>query len=202
VVNIVVCYCGPLETGEQVLRPLRTFGPPLEDNIQPMSYQALQSALDAGFPFGQQHYWKSSFLKHLSDEAIEVMVRVVAEMPSPISGVAFQQMHGAASRVPLAETAFPHRDEHYDFVILSQWADAADSARNTQWTRESFEAMQPFLERGVYVNDLGEEGEERVKEAYGSNYDRLVALKNKYDPTNLFRLNQNIRPTPQGSAMS
>jgi FAD/FMN-containing dehydrogenase len=201
VVNIVVCYCGPLETGEQVLRPLRTFGPPLEDNVQPMPYRTLQSALDAGFPFGQQHYWKGSFLKHLSDEAIEVMVRFVAEMPSPASGVGLQQMHGAASRVPLAETAFPHRDEHYDFVIISQWADPADSADNIQWTREFFEAMQPFLESGVYVNDLGEEGEHRVKEAYGSNYERLVALKNKYDPTNFFRLNQNITPTAQSSAM-
>jgi FAD/FMN-containing dehydrogenase len=202
VVNIVVCYCGPLDTGEQVLRPLRTFGPPLEDNVQPIPYRALQSALDAAFPFGQQHYWKSSFLKHLSDEAIEVMVRFVAEMPSPTSGVGLQQMHGAASRVPLAETAFPHRDEHYDFFILSQWADAADSARNTQWTREFFEAMQPFLESGVYVNNLGEEGEDRVKEAYGANYERLVALKDRYDPTNLFRLNQNIRPTALSSATS
>jgi len=202
VVNIVVCYCGPLEAGEQVLRPLRTFGPPLEDNIQQMPYRTLQSALDAAFPFGQQHYWKASFLKHLSDEAIEVMGRFVAEMPSPTSGVGFQQMHGAASRAPLTETAFPHRDEHYDFVIISQWADPADSARNIQWTREFFEAMQPFLERGVYVNDLGEEGEDRVKEAYGSNYERLVALKNKYDPTNQFRLNHNIKPTAQSGAPS
>ncbi len=201
VVGIAVCYCGPLEKGEQVLRPVRTFGPPLEDNTQPMSYRTLQSAFDTRFPSGQQHYWKTSFIKHLSDEAIEVMIRFVAETPSPASGVSLQQMHGAASRVPLAETAFPHRDEHYDFMILSQWSDPADSARNIQWTRGFFEAMQPFLERGVYVNDLGEEGEDRVKEAYGSNYERLAALKNKYDPTNFFRLNQNIRPTAQSSAM-
>jgi hypothetical protein len=201
VVGIAVCYCGPLERGEQVLRPVRTFGPPLEDNTQPMSYRTLQSAFDARFPSGQQHYWKTSFIKHLSDEAIEVMIRFVAETPSPTSGVSLQQMHGAANRVPFAETAFPHRDEHYDFMILSQWSDPADSARNIQWIRGFFEAMQPFLERGVYVNDLGEEGEDRVKEAYGSNYERLAALKNKYDPTNFFRLNQNIRPTAQSSAM-
>jgi FAD/FMN-containing dehydrogenase len=201
VVGVAVCYCGPIETGERVLHPLRTFGSPLEDNIQPMSYRALQRAPDAGFPLGRQHYWKSSWLKHLSDEAIEVMIRFVAEMPSPISGVGLQQMHGAASRVDPAATAFPHRDEHYDFLILSQWADQTDSEENMRWTRRLFEEMEPFFETGVYVNNLGEEGEERVREAYGENYERLVALKDKYDPTNLFRLNQNIKPTAQSGAM-
>jgi FAD/FMN-containing dehydrogenase len=167
-----------------------------------MSYRALQSAPDAGFPFGRQHYWKSSYLKHLSDEAIEVMLRFVAEMPSPISGVGLQQMHGAASRVDPAATAFPHRDEHYDFLILSQWADPTDSEENIRWTRELFEAMQPFFGGGVYVNNLGEEGEARVKEAYGSNYERLAALKAEYDPTNLFRLNQNVRPAAHSGAAS
>ena len=200
VVGVAVCYCGPIEAGERVLYPLRTFGSPLEDNIQPMSYQTLQSAPDAGFPLGRQHYWKSSWLKHLSDEAIEVMLRFVAEMPSSISGVGLQQMHGAASRVNLAATAFPYRDEHYDFLILSQWADRSDSEENIRWTRAFFEAMQPFFESGVYVNNLGEEGEDRIKEAYGAHYERLVALKDKYDPTNLFRLNQNIRPTAQSAA--
>ena len=200
VVGVAVCYCGPIETGERVLHPLRTFGSPLEDNIQPMSYRALQSAPDAGFPLGRQHYWKSSWLKHLSDEAIEVMLRFVAEMPSSISGVGLQQMHGAASRVDPTATAFPYRDEHYDFLILSQWADRSDSEENIRWTRAFFEAMQPFFESGVYVNNLGEEGEDRIKEAYGAHYERLVALKDKYDPTNLFRLNQNIRPTAQSAA--
>ncbi len=202
VVGVAVCYCGPIEAGERVLHPLRTFGSPLEDNIQPMSYQTLQSAPDAGFPLGRQHYWKSSYLKHLSDEAIEVMLQFVAEMPSSISGVGLQQMHGAASRVDPAATAFPHRDEHYDFLILSQWADPSDSEENIRWTRAFFEAMQPFFESGVYVNNLGEEGEGRVKEAYGEHYEQLVALKDKYDPTNLFRLNQNIRPTSQSGVTS
>ncbi|HVF00743.1 MAG TPA: FAD-binding oxidoreductase [Rubrobacteraceae bacterium] len=202
VAGVAVCYCGPIETGEGVLHPLRTFSSPLEDNIQPMPYRTLQSAPDAGFPLGRQHYWKSSWLKHLSDEAIEVMLQFVAEMPSPISGVGLQQMHGAASRVDPAAMAFPHRDEHYDFLILSQWADPTDSEENMRWTRRLFEAMEPFFETGVYVNNLGEEGEDRVREAYGEHYERLVALKDKYDPTNLFRLNQNIRPSAQSGAMS
>jgi FAD binding domain/Berberine and berberine like len=195
VVGVSVCYCGTLEDGERVLGTLREFGSPLADTVQPMAYTTLQSAPDAGFPPGQRHYWKSSYLKDMSDEAIEVMVRFVSEMPSPTTGVGLQQMHGAASRVDPTATAFPHRDEHYDFLILSQWADPAESERNVEWTRSFFEAMEPFLEDDVYVNNLGDEGEDRVKAAYGANYERLLALKGKYDPTNLFRLNQNISPT-------
>ena len=177
-----------------MLRPLREFGSPLADNIEPMAYTTLQSAPDAGFPPGRRHYWKSSYLKELSEEAIEVMAEHVSEMPSPATGVGLQQMHGAASRVDPTATAFPHRDEHYDFLILSQWADPAESERNVEWTRSLFEAMEPFFEEGVYVNNLGDEGEDRVMAAYGANYGRLLALKGKYDPTNLFRLNQNIKP--------
>jgi hypothetical protein len=202
VAGITVCYCGAIEEGERVLRPLRAFGSPLEDGIRPMAYTALQSAPDEGFPPGQQHYWKSSNLEHLSDEAIEVMVWLVKEMPSPSSGVGLQQMHGAASRVDPAATAFPHRDEHYDLLILSQWANPADSEENVRWTRELFEAMQPFVGKGVYVNNLGEEEGDRVKEAYGEHYERLVALKDRYDPTNLFRLNQNVKPTAHSGATS
>jgi hypothetical protein len=202
VAGITVCYCGAIEEGERVLRPLRAFGSPLEDGIRPMAYTALQSAPDEGFPPGQQHYWKSSNLEHLSDEAIEVMVRLVKEMPSPSSGVGLQQMHGAASRVDPAATAFPHRDEHYDLLILSQWANPADSEENVRWTRELFEAMQPFVGKGVYVSNLGEEEGNRVKEAYGEHYERLVALKDRYDPTNLFRLNQNVKPTAHSGATS
>ena len=201
VISVSVCYCGPLEEGERVLRPLREFGSPQADNIEPMAYTTLQSAPDAGFPPGRRHYWKSSYLKELSEEAIEVMAEYVSEMPSPATGVGLQQMHGAASRVDPTATAFPHRDEHYDFLILSQWADPAESERNVEWTRSLFEAMDPFFEEGVYVNNLGDEGEDRVRAAYGANYERLLDLKGKYDPTNLFRLNQNI-PPPTETASS
>ena len=196
-VSIGVCYCGPIENGEDVLRPLRQFGPPLADNIQPMPYRALQSASDAGFPPGQQHYWKGSSLTDLSDEAIEVLLHFVEEdskKAKPTTGVGLQQLHGGASRVDPTSTAYPHREPHYDFLLLSTWGDPANSDENISWTRRFFEAMQPFLERDVYVNNLGEEGEDRVKAAYGVNYERLVALKNKYDPTNFFRMNQNIEP--------
>jgi FAD/FMN-containing dehydrogenase len=194
-VSVGLCYSGDLDAGERAVRPLREFGPPLEDGIQPMSYRALQSGSDAGFPSGRQHYWKSAWLTDLNDGAIEVMLRFLADKPSAATGIALQQMHGAAARVDPAATAFPHRGgNRYDFLILSQWDDPADSEENVRWTRAFFEAMEPFLERGVYVNDLGEEGEDRVRAAYGANYDRLAALKVEYDPTNVFRVNQNIKP--------
>lgn len=115
--------------------------------------------------------------------------------PPPPYGIGLQQVHGAASRVDPAATAFPHRGRWYDILILAQWADPAASDGNVQRTRALFAAMQPFLERGVYVNNLGMEEDERVRAAYGANYERLVAVKNAYDPTNLFHLNQNIKPT-------
>ena len=141
-----------------MLGPLREFGSPVADNIQPMAYTALQSAPDAAFPPGRRHYWKSSYLKELSDEAIEVMVRFVCEMPSPTTGVGLQQMHGAASRVDPTATAFPHREEHYDLLILSQWADPAESERNVQWTRSLFEAMEPFFEGASTLTTWGTRG--------------------------------------------
>jgi hypothetical protein len=194
-VSIAVCYCGPIDEGEQVLRPLRTFQLPVDDGIQPMPYTVLQSARDEGFPSGRLHYWKSGWLRDVTDGAIETLMQFVPQMPSSASSVGLQQMHGVASRVAPSATAFPHRVEQYDFLILSQWSDATDSDRNVQWTRALFEAMQPHLEESVYVNNLGDEGPGRVQAAYGENYPRLAAMKKAYDPHNLFRANQNIDPS-------
>jgi hypothetical protein len=194
-VSIAVCYCGPIDEGEQLLRPLQTFQSPVDDTIQPMPYTALQSSRDEGFPFGQFHYWKSGWLRALTDDAVDTLMQFVPQMPSPASGVGLQQMHGAASRVAASATAFAHRAEQYDFLILSQWSDETDSDRNVQWTKALFEAMRPHLEESVYVNNLGDEGTARVHAAYGENYARLVAVKRTHDPDNLFRANQNIDPT-------
>lgn len=194
-VSIAVCYCGPIDEGEQVLRPLRTFQSPVDDGIQPMPYAVLQGARDEGFPSGRLHYWKSGWLRDLTDGAIETLMQFAPQMPSSASGIGLQQLHGVASRVAPSATAFPHRAEQYDFLILSQWSDAADSDRNVQWTRALFEAMQPHLEESVYVNNLGDEGPGRVQAAYGENYPRLAAVKRTYDPDNLFRANQNIDPS-------
>jgi hypothetical protein len=186
---------GEPEEGERVLRPLRTFQSPLDDQVQPMPYTVLQSARDEGFPFGRLHYWKSGWLREVTDGAIETLMQFLPQMPSCASGVGLQQMHGVASRVAPSATAFPHRAEQYDFLIGSQWSDATDPDRNVRWTRALFEAMQPHLEESVYVNNLGDEGPGRVQAAYGENYPRLEAMKRTYDPDNLFRANQNIDPS-------
>jgi hypothetical protein len=159
-----------------------------------MSYRTLQSAGDQGYPPGQQHYFKSGYITQIDDELIDVLLEFATRMPSPSSGVGLQQLHGVAARLDPSASAFPHRGDRYDCLILSQWPDPADSEQNIAWTSELFDALGPFLTTGVYVNNLGDEGAQRVRQAYGPNYDRLVALKTEYDATNLFRHNQNIEP--------
>jgi FAD/FMN-containing dehydrogenase len=204
VMSITYSWCGPHDEGERAVRPLRSFGTPIEDAVEVMDYCVLQQVIDERFPAGRQHYWKSNFLTDLSDEAVDVLMGFAAERPSPArvhgetgpsrAGIALQHVHGAAARVAPTATAFPHRHAHHDFLLVSQWTDPTDADRHITWTREFFEAMRPFTERAVYVNGLGVEGEERVREAYGANYERLAAIKATYDPRNLFRANQNIQP--------
>jgi FAD/FMN-containing dehydrogenase len=192
-VSVVVCWSGPADEGERVLRPLREFGPPIADAVGLIPYRELQSMPDTGYPPGRLHYWKASFLADLPSEAIDAILRFSATAPSPHTGIGLQQITGAASRIAPTATAFAHRARHYDFLILSQWDNPSDSPANIRWTRELFDAMSPHF-HGVYVNNLGEEGSNRVQDAYGINYDRLASIKAAYDPGNLFRLNQNIQP--------
>jgi FAD/FMN-containing dehydrogenase len=194
---VVCCHSDITDKGRQILQPLREFGPPLADLIRPMSYIEAQSMLDSAIPAsGWRSYWKSHFLKEIPDPAIDILVTYFAKVPSPRTAILFQQFGGEASRVREDATAFWHRkDGQYDFIIFSLWQNPSDDDANIRWTRELWEEMKPFSPGGVYVNNLGDdEPEGRVRAAYGPNYERLVALKNKYDPTNLFRLNQNIKP--------
>jgi FAD/FMN-containing dehydrogenase len=193
-VAAVVCYCGPIDEGERLLEPLRTLATPIADQIHPMAYLDMQRLLVPAFPPGHHYYWKSSLIRDLSDDAIEALLACGSKMPTPQSSITLQQLHGAASRVGMSETAFPHRYAHHNFDPTAIWPDPADSERCIRWSRECWDSMQPFVERANYANDLGDEGEERIRAGYGPNYDRLVVLKNKYDPTNFFRMNQNIRP--------
>ena len=197
VAALAVCYAGPLDEGERILAPLRAFGPPIADMVGPMPYAAVQAMFGEAFPYGRLNYWKSGLMREISDAAIETIVDHVARVPSPFSAVVFQECRGANLRVGKNQTAYYHRDTPYDFLILSNWTDPTESDRNIGWTREFSQAMQPHLPRAVYVNDLGDEGDERIRNAYGENYERLVELKNKYDPTNFFRLNQNIKPSQE-----
>ena len=155
----------------------------------------MQSAGDSLFPRGRRYYWKAQFVREISDAAIDTLLHAYASAPSAMALAMFQQVGGAIARVPPAETAYAQRDAAYDCFPISIWEDPAEDEANIRWARELWTAMRPFSTGGVYVNNLGDEGEERVQAAYGENYPRLVALKNEYDSTNLFRLNQNIRPT-------
>ena len=192
---IIVCHCGPLAEAEAQLQPIKKFGAPILDSIGPTSYEETNRMLDAGFPRGALNYWKSNFMSALTDQAIDTLVSQFASCPSPMSGLLMEHIHGAATRIGVSETAFPHRREGYNFLVVSEWLEPADNARNIAWARESYDAMRPCFTPGRYVNYLGDDdGEDAVAAAYGPNYQRLRALKAKYDPTNLFHLNQNIRP--------
>jgi FAD/FMN-containing dehydrogenase len=193
---IVASYIGDIAAAERVLAPVRRFGAPLVDTIGPTSYVALNSLFDAAVPYGGvQRYWKSSFLKELGDDLLDIFVARSAKLLSPMSMVLFFHMHGAAIRVDRNETAFGLRQDQWDYDVISQWTDPAETAQHVQWTRDFWNAVEPFASGEVYVNHLDAEEATRIRAAYGGHYDRLVALKNKYDPANLFRLNQNIRPT-------
>ena len=192
---LIVCHCGPLDEAEAALQPIKKFGSPLMNTMAPTTYEATNMMLDGGFPRGALNYWKSSFIKELSDQAIDTMAARFALCPSPMSAMVLEHIHGAATRVGVSDTAFPHRRDGYQLVIVSEWVEPADNARNIAWARESYDAMRPYFASGRYVNYLGDdEGDDAVEAAYGPNYQRLRTLKRKYDPTNLFRLNQNIRP--------
>jgi FAD/FMN-containing dehydrogenase len=192
---LLCCYCGPLDKGEEVIRPLKSVGPPVLDMLGPLPYTAHQRITDAGFPAGSYYYTKADFLVDLTDEAIEVFAEYAATKPSPLSGVLVQTVCGAASRIASDAMAFAHRTFPYAPIIVSQWLDAADSEKNVGWARNLWRALHPYAGGGVYVNDLSHDDGDRVRIAYGANYERLAALKKKYDPDNFFRLNPNIKPT-------
>jgi FAD/FMN-containing dehydrogenase len=194
-VGIVPCYAGPPDQGEKVVERLRKFGPPAVDMIGAMPYVAVQRMFNDAFPPGRYNYWKSSLAPELTDQLLDTVVEHMARVPSPHSAVMLEHYHGAYSRPAPTATAYSHRRPTYDVVIISNWTDPADTERNVAWTRALFAAVQPQVSAAAYVNFLdGDEGAERVRAAYGQNYDRLVSLKRTYDPTNFFRMNQNVRP--------
>jgi hypothetical protein len=194
VVAVFACYCGDLTEGEKVFKPLRTFGSPMIDLIQRLPFPQMQTFLDPGFPHGNHNYWKSTFVRELSDDAIAVLVEHANRATSPLSGVGIEYYGGVASRVGVSETAFAQRQAQYDVAICAQWVDPGESQRHIEWTRGLADSMRPFSSGAYLLNFLGEEGQDTVKAAFGPNYDRLMAIKNKYDPKNFFSLNQNIKP--------
>jgi len=194
-IAISTCYIGLLDQAERTLQPLRGLASAIRDQIGPKPYLEIQAAADDIFPTGLCFYWKSHFVKEFSEAAIDETLARFAKAPSPRSVVILEQWGGAVARVADDATAFGHRDVAYDFIPASIWTDPTDSERQIAWVREFWEATKPFGTGGVYVNNLGEEGDDRVLAAYGFNYRRLAAVKAQYDPGNFFRLNQNVRPS-------
>jgi FAD/FMN-containing dehydrogenase len=188
-------HFGSLADGEKAMRPIKGFGSPLIDTIGPIGYSELNGMLDPAYPKGALNYWKSSFLKALTDDAIEAIVESFSGCPTPMGQILIEHFHGAATRIGITDTAFPHRADGYNLLILTQWLEPADTIGCTGWTRESYARLEPFVAEGRYVNYLGnDEPGDPVRSAYGPNYRRLQEIKTKYDPTNLFHMNQNIKP--------
>lgn len=191
-----VCHCGTASDGKRLIRPIKEFGPPAMDMIGVMSYTALQTMSDAGLPSGNRNYWRSNFLQELSDEAFDIILERADGMPpNSHSALFFEHMEGAVGRVGAQDTAFSNRDAKYNFTILAGWTDPADDELYVSWTRSFGDAMKELATGAGYVNYMtDDEGIGRVKATYAVNYERLVAVKRKYDPTNFFSGNQNIAP--------
>jgi FAD/FMN-containing dehydrogenase len=196
IVSIGSCYAGAAEDGIEVVRPLKEFGTPIVDLLEPRPYTVLQSLSDPSVPHGWHYYWKSVELPPLTDSAIDTLVEHASALTSPKSYCIVFQLGGALARVGEDETAFSQRSAAHNVNINAVWTeDDTEGERHVAWAREFFSAMQPHAGKHVYVNFLGDEGADRVRQAYGERqYERLVGLKRAYDPTNVFRLNQNIEP--------
>jgi FAD/FMN-containing dehydrogenase len=194
ILALAVCYSGAIDEGERVAAPLRKFGKPIADVIAPQPYAAWQTILDPLLTPGLRNYWKSHDFQEVSEGLIDALIAHARKLPDPNTEIAFAQLGGAVSRVPADATAYSHRDGQFVMNVHGRWEDPAKDAECIGWARDLFRATAPFATGAVYVNFLtGEEGD-RIRAAYGRNYDRLVKLKNRYDPRNLFRVNQNIRP--------
>ena len=197
---IVWCYVGDMDKAEEVFKPIRSFKPPVLDLVGPMPHPALQTGFDPVYPPGHQWYWKADFVNELSDEAIDLYVKHGSTLPTPQSTVHLYPINGAAHNVGNSDTPWAYRDATWAQVIVGVDPDPANNERLISWAKEFWEALHPYSAGGAYINFIMDEGEERIKATYRENYDRLVAIKDKYDPDNFFRVNQNIRPSRLGKA--
>jgi len=194
VLILPLAYAGDVAAGMREIEPLRSFGKPVGEHIGPQPYTAWQKAFDPLLTPGARNYWKSHNFTELSDPLIDLMVKFATEIPSPQGEIFLGLVSGQANRVPKDATSYAHRDAKFVMNVHSRWEKLEDDKNCITWAREFFKATAPYATGGVYVNFLTQDESERTQAAYGSNYDRLVQLKRKYDPNNLFRVNQNIKP--------
>jgi FAD/FMN-containing dehydrogenase len=193
-VAVPLCHCGELAQAETDVRPLRELGAPLLDELGPLPYVEQNRLSDERLPRGALNYWKSAFFSELSDAAIATLLECFEQVPSAMTLCVIEAMGGAAARVAPTATAYPHREPGYSLLILAQWSAPADTLDNIAWTRDTFEALRPHMADRRYMNYMSADDGGYVHEAYGPNYERLVEIKQVYDPDNLFHLNQNIPP--------
>ncbi len=194
ILALAVAYTGPIAEGELAVEPIRALGRPLADVVSPHAYTGWQTALDPLLTPGQRNYWKSHDFAGVTDDLIDVLVEFAGRVPDPQTEIALAQLGGAITRVPEGDTAYAHRSAEWTMNVHGRWSDPDRDPECIGWARELFQAAAPFATGGVYVNFLTQEEGGRVQAAYGANYDRLLQLKTRYDPTNLFRVNMNIRP--------
>jgi FAD/FMN-containing dehydrogenase len=190
----VACWAGPVDQGAAALAPFHEVAPVVAEMVGPMPYPAINSAFDALVPAGLQHYWKANFVKELTDEAIAAHLEHGPKVPAVNSTVHIYPINGAVQDVAPHATAFAYRDANFATVIAGMWPDPADNAANTAWVRGFYEATAPLSEEGGYINFMADDDQDRIRVNYKGNYDRLVEIKRKYDPDNMFRVNQNIQP--------
>ena len=195
VIALSICYCGDLAEGERVLAPLRTFGPPIVDLIRPMTILEATTMSDAFSPPGLHYGYRAEQLPSLNDEIDDLIIAFSSA--NPTASAVLYHLHGAAMRIDPGATAFALRHNHYILEMIAGWAEG-EARPQRDWLRQFQAAISPFAGEGVYVNFLGDEGDARIQASYGPNYERLVQIKNRYDPENFFHLNQNIKPTKRG----
>ncbi len=191
---IATCHCGEASHAEADLRPLRSAAPVLVDTIGSLPYPTMNTLFDAGYPRGARNYWRSAFFREMSDEAVAVMVDAFKQTPSAMSSIGVEHFHGRMTKIAPTDTAFPHRQPGYNLVMTAVWTDPADDEANIAWARQTFGSLAPFMSDAVYVNYLDADETSRARAAYGPNWERLVDLKRRYDPDNIFHINLNIKP--------
>jgi FAD/FMN-containing dehydrogenase len=193
---IAVCHAGDdAERADGDVRPAREFGSPIADMVQRVPYPVMNTGVDWLFPEGVFSYWKSAFFSELSDQAIEIMIAALERAPSELCALVLEDFHGAVTRIAPTTTAYPHREPGFNLLLISGWTDHAQTDACMAWARETFEAISPHMADRSYTNYLSADDHDRVRQAYGHNLERLVELKRRYDPDNLFRLNHNISPS-------
>ena len=192
--GVIWAYTGPMDKAEEVFKPIRAFKKPALDLVGPLPHPALQGMFDALYPTGLQWYWRADFMNEMNDAAIASHIKFAGKLPTMQSSMHLYPINGAASRVKKTDTTWNYRDTLFSMVIIGVDPDPVNKDKISSWTKEYWEALHPFSAGGAYLNFIGDEGSDRVKASYGGNYERLVSLKKKYDPDNLFRVNQNIKP--------